>query len=628
MCGIVGMMSLTGRPLQSPTFVEALAARLVHRGPDEEGYYTNPSGTISLGHRRLRIIDLVTGRQPLFNEDESVAITFNGEIYGFQSLRSQLEERGHCFKTHTDTEVIVHLYEDKGAECLQSLKGMFAFGIWDEGRQLLFLARDRLGKKPLYYTVHEGQFLFASELQALFAIPGLSRELDHQALDLYLTFGYVPAPRTIYRGIQKLQAGHYLIVKPTAGGEIEALPYWAPRSQRCETLDWEEAKEELITRIRTATALRMVSDVPLGCFLSGGVDSSTVLSFMAELSSQPVKTFSIGFREQTYSELSYAQTIARHVGADHHEFVLEPHGIGVLEQMMGHFGEPFADPAALPMWYLAEVTRSSVTVALTGDGGDELFGGYGWYRTGRLLHAARFVPRTLARAFANLAGVSWPRPVRLTGRVAALLASSPGQQFAALRQMTSPAVKERMLTPEFLAETDGSALRWLAGRYDEIDVPDALNRMMAADLDTYMAEDLLVKVDRTSMAHSLECRSPLLDTDLVEWVLGLPSNFKLSSGNRADGYQGKRLLREAVRDRLPPKFLDRPKQGFEVPLEQWLRTELRTTITDRVLHGSLRKLGAFDFNGLQSVLHEHLAGTADHSATLWSLLVLAVWAER
>lgn len=591
--------------------------RLIHRGPDEEGYFVNSSMTVSLGHRRLRIIDLTTGRQPLGNEDGSVMVAFNGEIYDFHRQREELLARGHRFQTRTDTEVIVHLYEDEGISCLRHLKGMFAFALWDEHSGALLLARDRLGKKPLYYVTHQGMLAFASELHALLAMPGFSREIDELALDQYFTLGYIPAPRTIYRHVKKLEAGHCIRVK---AGCLHDEQYWMPRSHSQETPDWEEAKLELVRRLRTATALRMVSDVPIGCFLSGGVDSSTVLSFLAELSSQPVKTFSIGFPEADYSELPYARTVARHFGADHHEFVLEPDGVGILDELVTHFGEPFADSSALPMWYLAQLTRKSVTVALTGDGGDELFGGYGWYQTSRMFESASFVPRWVAQAGSDLA-LSKPKLMRKVGKAAALLALSPGERHAALRQIVSPGVKTMLYSPEFLSCAGRSGHEWLAGQYNRIEADDPLNRMMATDLATYMAEDLLVKVDRTSMAHALECRSPLLDADLVDWVLGLPSSFKVSSKG------AKRLLKEAVQDRFPTGFLDRDKQGFNVPVERWFRGKLRTVVTDRVLHGPLSNLGMLEPAGLQRIVDDHFTGRADHAATVWALLVFASWMD-
>jgi asparagine synthase (glutamine-hydrolysing) len=627
MCGIAGMVSLTGRPLERPELVESMMKRLLHRGPDEGGVFMNPSRTVSLGHRRLRIIDLVSGRQPLANEDGSVHITFNGEIYGFQALQESLRARGHQFRTSTDTEVIVHMYEDDGQACLDKLKGMFAFALWDERTETLMLARDRMGKKPLYYTTHHGQLFFASELHALLAVPDLSHEMDDLALDQYLTLGYIPAPRTIYRHIMKLEAGHYLLVK---SGHLHKFRYWGPQCVTRESLDWEEARQELLDRLRRATALRMVSDVPLGCFLSGGIDSSTVLSFMAELSSQPVKTFSIGFPEMEYSELSFARTVARHFGTDHHEFVVEPDGVGVLDDLVTHFGEPFADSSALPTWYLSQLTRKSVTVALTGDGGDELFCGYNWYRFSRMLDAVSFVPGNLARMISCLPTKSGPQIIRSLSKGAAMLTLSPGEQYAGQRQMVTTRLKETLYTPEFRTLTGRRALDFLADQYARITADDPLNRAMAADLSTYMAEDLLVKVDRTSMAHALECRSPFLDVDFVEWVLGLPSSYKLKMNRWKWPVRngGKWILREAVRDRLPPGLLDRPKQGFSVPLEYWFRGELREVVADRVLNGPLGGLGWLSLPGIQRVVEDHFTGRANNAAAVWALLVLATWVDR
>jgi asparagine synthase (glutamine-hydrolysing) len=619
MCGIAGMMSLTSQPLSRPELVGRMLERLIHRGPDEEGFYMNPSRTVSLGHRRLRIIDLATGRQPLGNEDGSVMITFNGEIYGFKPLREDLQSRGHRFTTRTDTEVIVHLYDEYGISCLHKLKGMFAFALWDERNETLFVARDRIGKKPLYYALTDGKFIFASELQALLAALGDRGEIDELALDQYLTLGYIPAPRTIYQRIKKLEAGHYLVIK---SGNLQDEKYWAPQSSSGKVGSLVEAKQELVERLRIATAVRMVSDVPIGCFLSGGVDSSTVLSFMAELSSRPVKTFSIGFPDEDYSELPYARTIARHFGTDHHEYILEPDAVGVLDEMVSHFGEPFADSSALPTWYLAQLTRKSVTVALTGDGGDELFGGYGWHETGRLLdNASGWIPRWIAQLI-SVAALPLGRSLKRIGKAAELLSLSPGLRYATLRQQATRNEKTTVYSRDFLHRSGTFALDWLAHQYDQVNADEPLNRMMATDLMTYMAEDLLVKVDRTSMAHSLECRSPLLDTDLAEWVLALPSAWKVNSRG------GKRLLLEAVRDRFPNGFLDRPKQGFSVPLERWFRNGLRKVVIERVVNGPLAGMQVFDPAGLKRIVEEHFSGRANHQALVWALLVLASWKER
>lgn len=628
------MLSLTGQPLDEPESVRLMTARLIHRGPDEEGYYVNSRRTVSLGHRRLRIIDLQTGRQPLGNEDGSVMVVFNGEIYGYRALREALRERGHQFRTMTDTEVIVHLYEDEGVDCLHRLRGMFAMAIWDERAETLLLARDRLGKKPLYYAFRPDRLLFASELPALTAMQDLSGELDVVGLDQYLTLGYIPAPRTVYHHVCKLEAGHALVVKAQKASSPHKIRYWAPpasaSSNGHSVPDWVEAKQELVHRLRTATELRMVSDVPIGCFLSGGVDSSTVLSFMAELSSYPVKTFSIGFPESEYSELVHARTVARHFGTDHHEYVLEPGGIDVLDQIVGHFGEPFADSSALPTWYLSKLTRKSVTVALTGDGGDELFAGYPWYVTGRLLEWASQFPSWVVQAGCGLAKLGGLRLASRARRVASLVALSSGQRFAALRAVVKPELKQILYTPEFAKQVGEHALSWLAARYEESPGDTPLNRMMATDLITYLAEDLLVKVDRMSMAHALECRSPFLDADLVEWALALPAVYKLppTPAGFSGHTVGKRLLKEAVRDRFPDGFLDRPKQGFTVPLERWFRNSLQGIVRERVLHGGLNSLGYFDPTGIRRVVEEHFTGRANHAAAVWALLVLASWKER
>ncbi|HZS11706.1 MAG TPA: asparagine synthase (glutamine-hydrolyzing), partial [Nitrospirales bacterium] len=451
MCGIAGMLSMTDRPIERPELVRAMMDRLVHRGPDESGEYVSPRRQAVLGHRRLRIIDLSSGRQPLTNEDGTVVVSFNGEIYDFQPMVAALSARGHRFATRTDTEVIVHLYEEQGAACLAQLNGMLAVALWDDRTGTLLLARDRMGKKPLYYAVVNGVLAFASELHALTAMPGLSRELDDRALDLCLTLGYIPAPYTIYRDVRKLPAGHALSVKAGQPGALVPFRYDTDPPSGVEPLGWEDAKQALIARLRAATQARMVSDVPLGCFLSGGVDSSTVLSFMAELSSQPVKTFSIGFPQEEFSELRYARTVARHFGTEHHEYVLEPEGIDILDQLVEHFGEPFADSSALPTWYLSKLTRKSVTVALTGDGGDELFGGYDWYRTAqRLSTLARLMPPGLGAALGP-----WrqhgPRLIRKIAKAAAFAGYPEGWRFARQREILSPELKANLYEPAFAA---------------------------------------------------------------------------------------------------------------------------------------------------------------------------------
>lgn len=630
MCGIAGMVSLTGRPLQDIDLVRTVMDRLVHRGPDESGLYVNENHTVCLGHRRLRIIDLHTGRQPLGNRDGSVMVAFNGEIYGFQTLRRELEERGHRFRTATDTEVIVHLYEENGVEALHRLTGMFAIALWDEANQRLLLARDRIGKKPLYYAAGPEVLVFASELDSLTAVPWISRDLDEVALDQYLTLGYIPAPATIYAGVHKLEAGEYLVVQK---GDLQRRHYWSLNAVPATTpVTWPDAKTELVRRIREATRVRLISDVPIGCFLSGGVDSSVVLATMAELSDRPVRTFSIGFADQQYSELPYARTLARHFGTDHHEYVLEPNGIDVLDQVVSHLGEPFADSSCLPTWYLAEMTRKSVTVALTGDGGDELFAGYPWYRTGRLLNRLAVVPSPAWRWIGRLSSLSPAAGLRRVTKLADVMTLPPAGRYAWLRQQMTAEMKERVYAPEFFARTQGEALRWLAQRYEAMPGDDSLNRMMAADLVSYMAEDLLVKVDRMSMAHSLECRSPLLDSDVVTWALQVPSRLKLAgpltTPNHRTPAGGKWILREAFRERFPEGFLERPKQGFTVPLERWFKGQLREIVSERVLTGTVFRSERWNLKALPRLVEEHIEGRANHAATLWALLVLSSWGQR
>jgi asparagine synthase (glutamine-hydrolysing) len=620
MCGVAGIVSLTSSTIMHGQRMSTALERLRHRGPDEEGIYINHGKTACLGHRRLRIIDLETGQQPLTNEDGTVVISFNGEIYDFVGLKEQLERKGHIFRTKTDTEVIVHLFEDRGISCLDALKGMFVFAIWDDRSGTLFLARDRIGKKPVYYASHAGMFGFASELPALLALLDLPRELDEIALDYYFTLGYIPAPRTIYQGVQKLEAGTCLTLRE---GRQDLHRYWMPECRPGLDLTWDEAKHELERQLRNAVARRLVSDVPLGCFLSGGVDSSAVLAFMAEETSGPVKTFSIGFPDRDFDELKYARMVAHRYGTDHHEYVVEPDTVSILDKVVERLGEPFADSSALPTWYLSELTRKEVTVALTGDGGDELFGGYDWYETAQRLSRIAITPRTMLDALSRAGDRVGTGMVRKIGRAARLAAMDPARRYAAQRQIIREEVKRLVYSRDYADRTAAAAVDWLAHHYEA--QPDAchpLNRMMAADLGTYMPDDLLVKVDRMSMAHSLECRCPLLDVDLVEWVLALPLAYKVKGSER------KRLFKAVLRRRLPAAFFERPKQGFSMPLARWFRQELSRVVHERVLDGSSLISGLFNIGGIRLVLRQHLTGEADHSATIWALLVFSTWFDK
>jgi asparagine synthase (glutamine-hydrolysing) len=612
MCGIAGQLALRPDVTVDRGEVERMTHAMVHRGPDDHGFFFDDADRVALGMRRLAVIDLVTGRQPVFNEDGAVACVFNGEIYNFPELRAELERKGHEFRTHTDTEVIVHLYEEEGVDCVRRLRGMFAFALWDSRAERLLVARDRLGKKPLYYEEFAGRLSFASEIGAL---PPRRREVDLAALDLYLTHSYVPAPFSIHGTIRKLPPAHVLV---SEHGRIRVERYWSVLVAPV----WEASREELLRRFRDeleeAVRIRLISDVPLGCFLSGGVDSSTVVAIMSGLGAKPVRTFSIGFSSQRYDELEYARAVAERFGTEHHEFVVEPDAVAVLPEIARHFGEPYGDSSALPVWYVSKLAREHVTVALNGDGGDELFAGYAWYRTAeRLDRLARLLPRIVAERFAQASGDGSGRVARLVRR----LAMEPAERFASLRRFLEPEERRRLYSPAFLAGRGGEADAYLSRAYAGNGDADAVARMLRVDIETYLPEDLLVKVDRMTMAHSLEGRSPLLDHELVEFCARIPSHFKTAGGG------SKLLMRDAVRELFPSGFLDRPKMGFSIPVAEWLRSDLAGELAQRVAAGPLVESGWFSPVGLRAVIEEHQSRRRDRSATLWNLLMLAQWME-
>jgi asparagine synthase (glutamine-hydrolysing) len=612
-CAIAGQLALRADCSVERDEVLRIGRAMAHRGPDDEGIFIDPRRRVALGIRRLAVIDLLTGKQPVFSEDGSVVCVFNGEIYNFQALRTELERKGHIFRSMTDTEVIVHLYEEEGVGCLKRLRGMFALAIWDRRDTTLILARDRVGKKPLYYGEVGGRLSFASEIGALYGLRGLKRDIDPLALDLYLTYSYIPAPYSICQAVRKLPAGHFMIVKD---GRVEIAPYWQLKMSP----PWDASREELVKALRAKVAeavqIRMISDVPLGCFLSGGTDSSAVVALMSEASAEPVKTFSIGFTHDRFNELKYARTVAQQYGTEHYEYVVEPDAVAALPEMVRHFGEPYGDSSALPMWYLSQLARQHVTVALNGDGGDELFGGYPWYRTGLMLERiARALPEWMVAVMAELA-LGYGRIRRLGRR----LQMSAGERFASLRQFLDPEVKRQLYSKTLLAALGASAERYLVEHYAIADSCE-LARMQYTDIMTYLPEDLLVKVDRMTMAHSLEGRSPLLDHELLEFCARIPSEMKI-------GVNGAKVIfREAMRDLFPPGFLDRPKMGFSIPAAEWLRRELREECYRKVCGGTLMNQGWFDVRAVSAMLDEHVTGARDWSAQIWNLLMLAEWTE-
>jgi asparagine synthase (glutamine-hydrolysing) len=593
-----------------------MCVAIEHRGPDARGLHVGDDCT--LGIQRLRVIDLETGDQPIYNEDRSIVVVLNGEIYNYRELRAGLERRGHRFATKGDTETIVHLYEELGADCVAELDGMFAFALWDARKRRLLVARDRLGKKPLFYSFAGGRFSFASELPALMENESIPRELNHEALDLYLTYGYVPAPATVYAAVHKLEPAHHVTVAEDR--EPSFRRYWeVDRTAKRPVGSRQELSEEIREAIREAVRLRMVADVPLGAFLSGGIDSSVVVAAMAEQSSQPIKTFAIGFENLDVNELPRARSVARAFATDHHEFVVRPDAIDLMPKIARRYGEPFADNSAIPSFYLAEMAREHVTVALNGDGGDESFGGYQRYATNLLHQRAARLPGGLRSAIARAARAQ-SRGGRAV-RFAEGLAASPIARYFDQVSAFSQAERARLYTPEYaevaLAGSESGdpvSATWLAST-----AAHPLDVMLDVDTTTYLPGDLLVKMDIATMAHSLEARSPLLDHHIVELAAALPPELKVRR------FDTKIALRDAARGWIPDENVDLPKRGFRLPIAEWLRTDLREYAAEILLDREARDRGYFRRETVESLLDEHCARTRDHSRQIWTLLMHEHW---
>lgn len=623
MCGIAGILSTDPRRPPSAEALRRMSDALVHRGPDDAGVYVDPTGRCGLAFRRLSIIDVEGGAQPLSNEDGTIWIVFNGEIYNFLALREELARRGHVFRTRSDTEVIVHLFEERGAAAFDALDGMFALALWDGRRQELHLARDRLGKKPLVYAQIGDQFLFASETKALLALPDVPRRLDPQALHEYLVFQYVPAPRSIYQRLRRLPPGCRLTLAPGTSPPPPSRYAELPRDRFGGSYD--DALRRLDELLVAAVRKRLIADVPLGAFLSGGVDSSVVAVLMQRLGVSPLRTFSIGFDDAAYDEREHARQVARRVGAEHHEFVVTPEALPLLETLAWHLDEPFADSSVIPTWFVSHHTRRSVTVALTGDGGDECFLGYDRYRAlqiaGRLgglplglrrglRRAAGWLPRgrsrsAMHRAYRFLSAIDQPPARRYLNWM---------QGFApdVLASAYSPAFAERIDAPVTLAGFDA----FFAAGFDPV---EAANR---CDFERYLPFDLLTKVDLMSMACSLECRCPLLDRDLVAFALSLPQEWKM------DARGGKRILRDWASAHLPGEILNRPKMGFGVPVGGWFRGPLAPILRDLLTSADAISRRIFRPGFGETLLEEHESGRFSHDYRLWSLLMLELWSRR
>jgi asparagine synthase (glutamine-hydrolysing) len=621
MCGIAGFIDLwdTGAARskeERAQILEQMCRIITHRGPDDQGVMLDQG--VALGMRRLSIIDLAGGHQPISGEDGTVTIVFNGEVYNFLELQPQLESLGHQFRTRSDTEAIVHAYEQFGTACVNHLRGMFAFAIWDSRNRRLFIARDRAGKKPLYYTVtSKGTLVFGSELKSLLLHPDVERELNLQALDAYLSLGYVPDPLSIFQGIRKLAPGHFLTFE---NGRVGISQYWDFSFEPAEARRPEDYLEELRALLDESVRIRLVSDVPLGAFLSGGIDSSTIVALMARHMNQPVKTFSIGFNEDSYDELKYARVTAKRFGTDHHEFIVTPEICDVVDKLVWHLDEPFADQAAIPNYIVAKMAREHVTVVLSGDGGDELFAGYTRYLIEHKRRSFAQLPRVVREKM--MQPLSERLPHGMFGRnYLHNIALDPIDRYLDSVSLFTGLNKRLLYSRGFKEDLGGNGhlemfFREFSGR---VKTGNALDRLLYIDSKTYLPGDILAKVDRTSMAASLEARAPLLDHKLIDFVTRIPASLKLS------GMETKHLFKRAVKDLIPDEILNRPKQGFGVPIQQWINHQLKARIRETLMDRQTQQRGFIDQHYVNVLLDEHERGRRDHSSALWALLMLELW---
>jgi len=628
MCGIVGIFDRFGREEIDRELLGRMNESQYHRGPDEGGLHTEPG--LGFGHRRLSIIDLSNGQQPLFNKDKSVVVTYNGEIYNFQDIRAELETLGYRFETHCDTEVIVYAWEVWGEACVARFRGMFAFAIWDRPRETLFLARDRLGVKPLYYAdLPNGKFIFGSELKALLIHPDVPRKIDPTAVEDYFAYGYVPDPKSIFSGVKKLAPGFRLTLKR---GVPKCQPecYWDVPFAVDGRMTEARAREELLDRLREAVRIRLVADVPLGAFLSGGVDSSAVVAMMAGLSADPVNTCSISFGDPAFNEARYAERVAERYHTRHRVKQVDPDDFSLIDRLAGLYDEPYADSSALPTYRVCELARQEVTVALSGDGGDENLAGYRRYRWHTYEERIRsFLPLGIRRPLFGLLGRTYPKAdwapkvFRAKSTFEALARDSVEGYFHAVSLLPDRLRQEKIFSAGFKRSLQGyQAVEVLRHHAESAPTRHPLSLVQYLDMKTYLPGDILTKVDRASMAHALEVRVPLLDHKLVEWISGLPPDLKLK------GREGKYVFKKSMEPHLPDDILYRPKMGFAVPLAAWFRGPLKQRIRDAVLGPAMAESGSFDMNFLKTMLDQHQAGLRDYSAGLWSLLMYESFLRR
>jgi asparagine synthase (glutamine-hydrolysing) len=623
MCGICGIViSETDRRVDE-SILQKMTQAITHRGPDDDGFYLG--GQVGLGMRRLSIIDLVTGDQPVSNEDGSIWIVFNGEIYNYKDLSAEFTSKGHKFATQCDTETIVHAYEEYGVTCPAYFNGMFAFALWDQSNKRLLLARDHIGIKPLYYWLGEGSLIFGSELKSIILHPSVQREVDLDALDQFLTLEYIPTPRTIFKNVYKLPAGHRLIFQ---NGQVSVEKYWdIPDIETPE--NEEDVQEMLVELIDDAVKMQLMSDVPLGAFLSGGIDSSSVVAAMSRSSSNPVKTFSIGFDDATYNELPYARAVAKRYGTEHTEEILDPDIVDMVEKLVPHLDEPFGDFSIFPTYLVSEVARRDVKVILSGDGGDEIFGGYDTYVAEAMDRYYRFLPGGVRRSLLpGLMARIPPRPekkgvINKTKRFVEGAALPSSLQHTRWMMFLTENDRDLLFKAEVKASINGGSIPDLLGQhFMEKSHWEPLAQQQYVDIKTYLVDDILTKVDRMSMAVSLEARVPLLDFRIVELAVNLPAKMKINQG------ETKRVFKEAMVERLPGDVLNKPKQGFSIPIKHWLRGSLKPMMTDLLSQQRVRQRGYFNDDCVSGWVDEHLSGRQNHSHKLWALMVFEIWNQQ
>ncbi len=622
MCGICGIVQVHENFEIRRDTLKRMNDAIIHRGPDDEGFYHTPS--VGLAMRRLSIIDLAGGHQPLQNEDGSVQVVFNGEIYNFPELRELLEAKGHRFATHTDTEVIVHGYEEWGTDVMQYLRGMFAFAVWDVNEERLLLGRDRPGIKPLHYY-HDGEkFLFGSEIKSILQCERVPREVNLEALDRFLTFEYVFAPETIFQGIHKLPPGHFLVLNKD--GSLRVEQYWDVLPAPDTTLDETECAQRLAELLEEAVKIRLISDVPLGALLSGGVDSSSIVAFMARHSERPVKTFSIGFEDQSYNELEYARLVSKHFGTEHHEFIIKPDAVDLVEKLVNNLDEPFGDFSIFPTYLVSKMARDYVTVALSGDGGDELFAGYDTYIADRIARQYKKIPAMIRKNL--LPGVLRHIPPSrkkkgLVNRTKRFVEGTllPDDLMHTRWMIFLQDQEKQHLYADGLLRTyqQGNSYRYIQEYFRRSQGSTPLAQQGYVDIKTYLTDDILVKVDRMSMAPSLEARVPFLDHKVMEFAAMIPSHLKLK------GFTTKHILKKAVWDILPHEILTRGKEGFSIPIKNWLTQELRPLLEDTLSESRLKQRGYFQPAYVRQLIREHLDGQENHSHRLWALMMVEIW---